>query len=282
MTDATTTESVRYWRPEGLTGVEILHEDGSFRECAYFFETYTLAAAIEIHADARYRQRSYTLTSRSVHLGEPGELYATLRQHRPCSLRVVRLDASVVEEAAYELGYRGAPHFSLQLTHDQSVYASLLHVHRSLVEKATLLEQQTLLVAAVHLILGRYGERRLPQAGALDRRGVERARDYLHAHWNEDVTLDDLARAAQHSKCYLADRFRHTFGLPPHAYQIQVRVARAQHLLASGERISDVALQTGFADQAHLTRHFKRLFRVTPGEYLKNRKIVQDTLPSTE
>lgn len=70
-------EQVQYWRPHDLPGVELLHEYGSQRACAYLFETYAFAAALEIHASARYRRRSYTLLNGAVHLGEPGELYAS-------------------------------------------------------------------------------------------------------------------------------------------------------------------------------------------------------------
>jgi hypothetical protein len=61
--------------------------------------------------------------------------------------------------------------------------------------------------------------------------------------------------------------FTRQIGLPPHAYLNQVRVNRAKQLLANGEPIALVAYETGFADQSHLTRHFKRLFGLTPGQY---------------
>jgi AraC-like DNA-binding protein len=64
--------------------------------------------------------------------------------------------------------------------------------------------------------------------------------------------------------------------MPPHAFQTQVRVSRAKTLLLEGWSISQVASQTGFADQSHLTRHFKRLVGVTPGRYQQSSKNVQD------
>ena len=64
--------------------------------------------------------------------------------------------------------------------------------------------------------------------------------------------------------------------MPPHAFQTQVRVARAKALLLRGWPISQAAAHTGFADQSHLTRHFKRLVGVTPGQYRQGSKNVQD------
>jgi AraC-like DNA-binding protein len=59
-------------------------------------------------------------------------------------------------------------------------------------------------------------------------------------------------------------------GLPPHAYQTQVRVMRGKSLLAQGLSIEQVALKVGFFDQSHFTNHFRRLFGYTPGIYQKN------------
>jgi AraC-like DNA-binding protein len=65
-------------------------------------------------------------------------------------------------------------------------------------------------------------------------------------------------------------------GMPPHAFQTQLRITRAKEMLRRGWPISRVALEAGFADQSHLTRHFKRLLQVTPGQYIQNSKNVQD------
>jgi AraC-like DNA-binding protein len=56
-------------------------------------------------------------------------------------------------------------------------------------------------------------------------------------------------------------------GLPPHALQLAQRVRAARRLLEAGEPIAETAVATGFADQSHLHRHFRRSLGVTPGQY---------------
>jgi AraC-like DNA-binding protein len=68
--------------------------------------------------------------------------------------------------------------------------------------------------------------------------------------------------------------FRAEVGMPPYAWLAQHRVARARVLLEQGHRPADAATLTGFADQAHLTRWFRRVVGVTPGAY---RNGVQDS-----
>jgi AraC-like DNA-binding protein len=96
---------------------------------------------------------------------------------------------------------------------------------------------------------------------------VARARDLLHERFADELRLDGIARVVAMSKCHLVHLFHREVGLPPHAYQIQLRVAHARRLVASGTPIAEVASLTGFADQSHLTRLFKRIVGVPPGQY---------------
>jgi Helix-turn-helix domain/AraC-like ligand binding domain len=65
----------------------------------------------------------------------------------------------------------------------------------------------------------------------------------------------------------LARSFRSQIGMPPSAYRRALRVEAAKKLLRSGEPAVRVAASCGFYDQAHLTRHFKRVTGVTPARY---------------
>jgi AraC-like DNA-binding protein len=96
---------------------------------------------------------------------------------------------------------------------------------------------------------------------------VSRARDLLHERFADELRLDGIARVVAMSKCHLVHLFHKEVGLPPHAYQIQLRVAHARRLVAAGTPIAEVASLTGFADQSHLTRLFKRIVGLPPGQY---------------
>jgi AraC-like DNA-binding protein len=63
--------------------------------------------------------------------------------------------------------------------------------------------------------------------------------------------------------------------LTPHAYLDQLRVRHARELLRNGIAPADVALRTGYADQSHLTRHFRRLVGVTPGQYARSCSVAR-------
>jgi len=98
---------------------------------------------------------------------------------------------------------------------------------------------------------------------------AQRARDYLHANLERDIGLEDLAQACGIDRFRLTRAFKAAFGIAPHAYLIQLRLARARRLLALGQTPAEVAVALGFADQSHLGRWFRRAYRLTPADYRK-------------
>jgi AraC-like DNA-binding protein len=110
----------------------------------------------------------------------------------------------------------------------------------------------------------------LPGTGLLARRVMDRLADQL----TQPPGLTELAADAGLSRYQLLRSFRAEVGMPPYAWLAQHRVARARVLLEQGHRPAEAATLTGFADQAHLTRWFRRVVGVTPGAY---RNGVQDS-----
>lgn len=98
---------------------------------------------------------------------------------------------------------------------------------------------------------------------------AHRARDFMHAHGNEDIGLDDLAQITGVDRFRLTRAFKQAYGLSPHAYLVQWRLAQARQRLAAGELPAEVASALGFADQSHLGRWFQRAYRLTPSDYRK-------------
>jgi AraC-like DNA-binding protein len=108
-----------------------------------------------------------------------------------------------------------------------------------------------------------------PVGSALPRQGtpLAAARDYLRAHSSEPVTIAELADMMGLAESHLIRAFHREFGLPPHAYQMRLRLAAACELLASGLSVSTVAFESGFADQSHLSRNFKAVYGLTPAAW---------------
>ncbi|MDR6677390.1 helix-turn-helix transcriptional regulator [Pseudomonas oryzihabitans] len=96
---------------------------------------------------------------------------------------------------------------------------------------------------------------------------IARARERLDDAPLVAPTLAELADAAALSRYQLLRAFAQATGLTPHAYLIQRRLQQARRLIASGMSLVETAAATGFADQSHLTRLFRRTYGFTPGAY---------------
>jgi AraC-like DNA-binding protein len=136
------------------------------------------------------------------------------------------------------------------------------------------LERGARLLQALACLVARHASDKPPVPRvSSEHRAVERARAYLEALPGENVTLEALASETGLSSFHLCRVFHRQVGLSPHAYQTLVRVRLAKALLADGVPISRAAVEAGFYDQPHLTRHFKRIFGVTPGRFLARGKV---------
>jgi len=100
---------------------------------------------------------------------------------------------------------------------------------------------------------------------SVDYAALAQARELLSAKACETVTSGDLEAATGHDRWSVARQFRAAFGVSPHRFQILRRLDRARALIGEGASLASAALQTGFADQAHFSRHFKGAYGVPPG-----------------
>jgi AraC-like DNA-binding protein len=96
---------------------------------------------------------------------------------------------------------------------------------------------------------------------------VERAAQYINQHYLRAIRLEEICQAANLSEAYLIRAFEQHYHMTPHAYLINRRIQHAQAQLREGEPIADIAQQSGFADQAHFQRVFKKHLAATPGQY---------------
>lgn len=108
--------------------------------------------------------------------------------------------------------------------------------------------------------------------GGLSSTARRRTLEVIHSRLDSRLTIDMLAREAGLSVAHFSRAFRETMGRAPHQYLLSMRLEKARRLLeAPDANLSDVAHRTGFADQAHFTRLFKRSYGITPGALVRQR-----------
>lgn len=158
---------------------------------------------------------------------------------------------------------------------DAELFGAWRNLHVAILECAPALEKESALVSNIATTIERYATGRAASRSAPVAEGaVAKAREVLTERLAERVSLDELASSAGLSRFHLLRVFREATGLPPHAFQSQLRVEAAKRLLAAGEPIVRVATQVGFADQSHFTRVFREFTGATPSQYRASRREI--------
>jgi AraC-like DNA-binding protein len=158
------------------------------------------------------------------------------------------------------------PHFAELVIRDRGVIERFCRMHQLALTRAGAPEKEARLEAVLGELVSRYAK----PLRALEQRchgRVQMAREYVESNYTESISLGQLAALAHISPYHLSRVFSQEVGMPPHAFQTQLRVQRAKPLLLAGMPVTEVAMQTGFFDQSHFIRHFRRIVGVTPSSY---------------
>ncbi len=147
---------------------------------------------------------------------------------------------------------------------DPRAVGVLTGIHAALRSPAEALDAECGLLALRDLVRDHLGD---PCPTARDTPLARRLRDLLDDRLTESFTIAEAAHLLGVHPSHLVRAFSQAYGLPPHRYLTGRRVDRARHLLLEGRTPAEAAVEAGFHDQSHLTRHFRRVLGTTPGTF---------------
>ena len=114
-----------------------------------------------------------------------------------------------------------------------------------------------------------------PLKGGLAPKVAKEVKAFIHSHFHRQIFLSELAQLAQLSEYHFCRMFKTQFAMTPQEYLLKVRIDNVKQLLSNTKAqltLSDIALQSGFANQSHMGRYFKKLNGISPGEYQKRHR----------
>lgn len=271
-------ERIEFWQPPHLPGVRVLSVERSTHRWSLFHESYALTLVRAGHGAWRYRRREREIRPSSLLLIEPGNVHVTTKVARPASFETLYVDASAMAAVAARCGIpAGFPHFRAMDSAAPEAVRAFRRVHATLADPhGEALERSEAFEEALYELF-RVGCEVGPAGGRSGLTSILRVRDRLHALQNGDdggapTSMAALAEDVGLTPIQLIRGFKTVFGLPPYQYLLRLRMARAQFLIARGptgelRSLTDVAVETGFCDLAHMDRHFRRSLRVSPSMY---------------
>ena len=255
-------------------GVELLRGEGVKRAFARHWHDDLQLCAVEAGSgELQSGSRRYATPRYTLFVIPPGEVHSN-RTLDPvgCTFRTLMVPTPAL---AFFLGEPNAARLCAggPFLLGDAMARRFLRLHRDLERPDSELAADILIGEALAILCRQVDRHGSPRAPISFGRRIEWVRDYLEAHFSDNTRLDRVADLSGISPYHLSRSFRQRFGLPPHAYQLQVRLNRARRLLASGVRPAVVAAETGFTDQSHLGRIFKRYVGIPPAQYSQQRRL---------
>lgn len=264
-----TAEGNARWRFGDLMGgLEVLRAEIR-NQCfpRHFHDDYTIGLVTRGANRFLYRHDRLVAPAGTLCLADPGEVHTGEADAGGWTYWILRLPAPTLAALHAQIaGHpRAPPDFTAGMIDDPRA-ARLLAAFFRRVRDAGPLERETRATAALAHLIRRHSAERPPSTDpAPDQTLARLVRDQLADRLAEPVTLADLESATGAGRYRLLRAFSQVYGLPPHAWLVQARLARARALILAGTGIAEAAAAAGFADQPHLTRLFKRSYGYTPG-----------------
>ena len=265
-------EVVDYRRSAAVPGVEVIDAQCSPRAWRVIPDGYGVVVFKDWRGRASTRGETHLGEAGLAFCNSPGELLIGTPLAGPGSFSVFQLRPEILEQwlSEQQPSSVGPDWAAVMRPMSGNLLQRFADFFGAFGPKASAMEVQSLLLELSELMISELiaGARRPRPLSGPPVRGAARMRECL----NEEgltVDLETLAQRAGLSRFQALRAFKQRYGLPPHAYQLCLRISHARVLLRGGVPAADVALRCGFADQSHFTRHFKRLNRITPMQYAR-------------
>jgi AraC-like DNA-binding protein len=252
----------RYWAYPG-EGVELLRARyAAHRYDPHIHETYAFGLVEGGRQTFACRGERFYSSGGSIFAINPGDAHdGAPADERGFVYRTIYVERVTVSA---HLGDASLPLFRTPMFFDTRIAHLLAAAHDAFAEPAPALEREYHLSAFLRALARRSAT--LPAVNAANP-ALARVRDYMHAHYRDDVSLGTLAGVAAWGRHYLTRSFTRAYGIAPHRYLTHLRLSEARRQLRAGHAIADVAAAVGFSDQSHLHRRFKRAFGITPRQF---------------
>lgn len=260
-----------------LDDLRLLHGKGiNYEYPAHMHEEYCVVLMLGGMEITNCRGQNYTALPGQLMLINADEVHSS--NSIKAEYRVIKIGNKALSHIAFTLSGHQLERicFPRLIVDDAVMFRALLDLHLKLEGYTSALEQESEFMATIGMLLSRHGQvQGIPRSTDKESNYVTLIRDYVRSHYAENVSLAKLTSITNLSAFHLLRIFKKQVGCPPHEYQTQLRIAHARQLIRDGNAIADVALETGFADQSHFSRNFKRIVGMPPGQY-SHSKIIQD------
>jgi AraC-like DNA-binding protein len=267
-------EYTNFWIDSDLDGLELLHATYyTFSFAPHVHETYAIGTT-EYGAQmyTQERKNKLVMPAGTISIVHPNELHTSQAvNEKGWSYRMAYPAANLLQQIASDISGHTVPmpFFSSPVIKDLELAERIRHFHYALENNSiTSLERQSAWLSILGALILRHAStysdiRKINPEPIYIRKVCE----YMQEHFAKSITLDEIASQVGMSQFHFLRVFRNTIGLTPHAYLTHLRIEHAKRLLRHRVPLAAIAAETGFVDQSHFNKQFKKIIGVPPGQY---------------
>ncbi|MBI4781895.1 MAG: helix-turn-helix transcriptional regulator [Oscillatoriophycideae cyanobacterium NC_groundwater_1537_Pr4_S-0.65um_50_18] len=268
--------SVHAWKSDGILLERYGYTSGSVEPLPkHCHEEYQFGLSFNCQGEYSYRGATHVIPMGSLSMIHSGEVHSPSDRTylaESAQFEMIHIHPKWLQTVADEIAEKSVSllFFSTSSLADTTLNHLFLSLQSTIYQRNSELDRDVALWMFLSYLIRHYAsltQSISPLKTAIA--NVMRTRDYLHAHYAEDVSLETLAAIAGLSRFHFCRVFRNVLGVTPNVYQTQLRIAEAKKLLLQGISIAAVSEMTGFYDQSHFGLYFKRLVGVTPKGYAR-------------
>jgi AraC-like DNA-binding protein len=230
-------------------------------------DTYAIGVTLEGVQSFRYRGAAQRSLPGQVFVLHPDELHDG---HAGTSAgfhyRILYVEPRAIRDALSE-GHHPLPFVREAVSTDRRLAAAITPALEDLDRRLEELHRDQIILDLAEALSAADPSITRRKVSARHWHAVDTVRDFLDANVGAPVASAELERIAGLSRYAVARHFRACLGTSPYRYLIMRRLDRARSLIRRGERLADAAAACGFADQSHMSRHFKRAYGLSPGRW---------------
>ena len=250
----------------------ITNSNGKFTN--HFHDTYTIGLTHNGMFKSIHEHKASLAYQYSTRVINPGEIHCghSLAWQYTNFYPSADLLSDIYEQMYAE---KKMPIFEKHIIQDNELYGRLVIFFQSVYanEETFLLESK--LIDALSYLIAMYTHIATPYPQAWkDTNAMNLAVEYIHDNITSEISLDVLALSTKLSKYHFLRLFKSHTGLTPHQYIITERIHRAKELILEGESLALAGLHTGFSDQSHFIRSFRKIYGYSPKTLLQKSNFI--------
>lgn len=242
----------------------------NFQFKPHFHESYTLIIIIGGVADYSYQKEKYVVPSGSFMVLNPGEIHTGKSiGHERWDFVSMYIPQDFMRDSIKHYGNNYLPYFDKKIYHDRTLAAQGLRFFENwIASKNDSIEHRVSFLQFLANVITKYSSSNYSPFQSLndDLSVASSIKDYIHERYESNIKLNDISKLSGLSQFHALRIFKSLYGIPPRQYMINLRVEKAKELLQHHSS-TDVALKTGFFDQAHFIRSFKSRVGISPKQF---------------